>query len=155
MQTLRDNGMNPIAQPVRITSCPTESPPSPAKQAAASSLFSPAQAAEIVQPQPDEQWGSVYGQRPVRGVVLRRDAANQEVYDVSSSLIPFFTLSSDPAGACRHTSWKLSHEVRHAVDSAPEVWTAGCGDTLHVPLLLLIGSDMRWTRPVPVLSAGA
>ena len=85
MQTLRDNGMNPIAQPVRILPCPTESPPSPAKKPAASSLFSPPQAAEIMQPPPDMQWGHGYGQR---GVVRRRDAANQQIYDVSSSFTP-------------------------------------------------------------------
>lgn len=89
MQTLRDNGMNPIAQPVRILPCPTESPPSPAKKPAASSLFSPPQAAEIMQPPPDMQWGHGSGQRPVRGVVRRRDAANQQIYDVSSSFTPF------------------------------------------------------------------
>ncbi len=85
MQTLRENGMNPIAQPVRILPCPTESAPSRAEKPAASSLFSPPQAAEIAQLPPEMQWG--HSQRPARGAVRRRDAANQHVYDVSSSLI--------------------------------------------------------------------
>lgn len=72
LQTLRANGMNPIATPCRIEPRAR----SPAKQPAPS-LFSPPQAAEIARV-PNAH------QAPSRGIVRRPDAIKQQIYDVRS-----------------------------------------------------------------------
>ena len=92
MQTLRANGMNPIAKPCRIeprARSPPQRPPS--------SLFSPPQPADVRQPPPELQPPSGSCQAPQGRVWRRNHVDNQKLYDVSRPC-PGLVLGMPPYG---------------------------------------------------------